>query len=331
MRSVTDKPRTPTRTVLLATSAAGALALGLLAVTDDPGSTVHADLVNAAQEAPSGWAGENGGTTGGEGGDVVTVSDADGLLSALSNSGPQVVQIDGSIELSGMNDVPADTTVIGLDGAQITGGGLDVDGVSNVIIRNIAFSGWDDDAVNVQEGSTNVWIDHNSFTNGYDGAVDVKRESDFVTISWNHFFDHDKTSLVGHSDDHTEDIGHLRVTYHHNYFDGTDTRHPRVRFGNPVHVYNNYYRDNDEYGVASTMGGGVLVEGNYFEDVDNPTHTGYADSDVGAVEESGNVFDGSGEPETGGGTVESVPYSYSLDPAEDVPSIVGEGAGPGNL
>jgi pectate lyase len=32
----------------------------------------------------------------------------------------------------------------------------------------------------------------------------------------------------------------LRVTYYANWFDGTTQRHPRVRFGNPVHVVNNY-------------------------------------------------------------------------------------------
>ena len=81
--------------------------------------------------------------------------------------------------------------------------------------------------------------------------------------------------LLGHDDDNgSQDIGHLRVTYHHNWFDATTQRHPRVRFGNPVHVYNNYYGSNGGYGVASTEGAGVLVEGNYFENVDDPYHLG---------------------------------------------------------
>ena len=337
-----DTPRSHARsrrgkrgTVAVATAAAaaaGAVALGVLTLPggNDQAETVAADEPRAAEEAPQGWAGENGGTTGGAGGETVPVSDSGAFLSALDQDGPQIIEVSGTIDLSGMNSVPSDTTIIGTDGAQITGGGLNISGSDNVIVRNIAFSGWDDDAINVQEGSTNVWVDHNSFSSGYDGAVDVKRESDFVTVSWNHFSDHGKTMLLGHSDGHTEDAGHLRVSYHHNYFDGTDTRHPRVRFGNPVHVYNNYYRGN-EYGVASTMGAGVLVEGNYFEDVEDPTHTGYASSDIGAIEESGNVYDGSGEPEVGGGSVEAIPYDYSLDPAEDIPSIVSAGAGPGNI
>ena len=334
MRKTKQTKRSRTTPVVIAAAAgAGALALGLQAL---PSDTENAESVGSqdpapTQDGPIGWASENGGTTGGADGDTVTVDDEDGLLDALEDDSPLTIEIDGAIELSGMNQVASDTTIIGLDDAEITGGGFNLSGVDNVIIRNIAFADWDDDAVNVEEGSTNVWVDHNSFTNGYDGTVDIKRESDYVTVSWNHFFDHNKTSLIGHSDGHTEDEGHLRATYHHNYFDGTNTRHPRVRYGNPVHVFNNYYRDNAEYGVASTMGGGVLVEGNYFEEVDHPTHTGYADSDIGAIEADNNVLDDSGEPETGGGDVESIPYDYSIDTPEDIPDLVTDGVGPGNL
>ncbi|GAA4925662.1 hypothetical protein GCM10023224_00270 [Streptomonospora halophila] len=280
--------------------------------------------------SPAGWAGENGGTTGGAGGATVAVDTAQELTDAMTASGPAVIEVHGSIALSGMNDVTSDKSVIGAEGARITGGGIDVDEAHNVIIRNIAFADWDDDAINVQDGSTNVWIDHNSFTRGDDGAVDIKRESDFVTVSWNHVFDHAKSMLLGHSDDHTADRGHLRVTYHHNFFDGSGSRHPRVRFGETVHVYNNYYRDNAEYGVASTMGAGVLVENNYFENVEHPTHVGYADSAAGRLEAVGNAFENSGAPETAG-SVAGVPYSYTPDPAQDVPAIVTDGAGPGNI
>ena len=197
--------------------------------------------------------------------------------------------------------------------------------------RNINFRDWADDAINVQEGATRVWIDHNSFTNGYDGAVDIKRGSDFITVSWNRVFAHGKSMLLGHSDDNgAQDIGHLRVTYHHNWFDGSGTRHPRIRFGNPVHVFNNYYFNN-EYGVASTCGGGALVEGNYFEAVDEPTLVGYASSPVGAVVQRNNHFVGSGTPQSGGGTVNPIPYSYTLDSAAQVKSIVMAGAGTGRI
>ncbi|WP_344977651.1 pectate lyase family protein, partial [Salinactinospora qingdaonensis] len=278
-----------------------------------------------------GWATQNGGTTGGAGGDTVTVSSASGLINAMQSSEPLTIQLNGSVNLSGMNDIASDKTLVGLgSGATITGGGIDVDEAHNVIIQNINFADWDDDAINLQDASTNVWIDHNSFTNGDDGAIDIKRESDYVTVSWNHIYNHGKSMLLGHSDDHTEDIGHLRVTYHHNFFDGSESRHPRVRFGNPVHVYNNYYRDNAEYGVASTMGAGVLVEANYFENVDHPTHVGYAASDPGSLIAQNNVYDNSGSPETSG-NVNPIPYSYTTDNPNNIPSIVTNNAGPGNI
>ncbi|NYI07849.1 pectate lyase family protein [Allostreptomyces psammosilenae] len=310
--------------------AASAMLVAATSASLLPSSAVaEGTLASGAPVVPQatlvGWATQNGGTTGGAGGSTVTVDTTSELTSALRQSGPLVIQVSGTINLSGMNDVASNKTVVGLSGATITGGGLDVDGVRNVIIQNLTFRGWGDDAINVQNGSTNVWIDHNTFSDGYDGAVDIKRESDFITVSWNHIFNHEKSMLLGHSDGHTADQGNLRVTYHHNWFDGSDTRHPRVRFGDPVHVYNNYYNGN-EYGVASTMGAGVLVEGNYFENVEDTALVGYADSDPGDIVARNNHLVNSGAPQTAG-SVNSIPYSYALDPAANVKSIVTAGAG----
>nr|WP_026207954.1 RICIN domain-containing protein [Catelliglobosispora koreensis] len=276
-----------------------------------------------------GWATQGGGTTGGGSASPTTVTSASALSSAVSGTTARVVRISGTISCSGMISVGSNKTILGNSGATIAGCGLNVSNASNVIIRNISFRDWDDDAINVQY-STRVWVDHNSFTNGYDGAVDVKRASDYVTISWNRIYGHDKSMLLGHSDDNaSEDQGKLRVTYHHNWFDGSGTRHPRVRFGNPVHVYNNYYRDN-EYGVASTMGAGVLVEGNYFEGVEEPTLVGYASSADGAVVQRNNYFTGSGTPESGG-SVAGIPYAYTLESATAVKGSVTAGAGAGRI
>ncbi|ETK37232.1 pectate lyase [Microbispora sp. ATCC PTA-5024] len=225
-----------------------------------------------------------------------------------------------------MLTVGSNKTIVGASGATIAGCGLNVSGAKNVIIKNLVFRDWSDDAVNVQH-STNVWIDHNTLSHGYDGAIDIKRASDYVTVSWNHVFDHDKTMLLGHSDDNgAEDRGHLRVTYHHNWFDGTVQRHPRVRFGNPVHVFNNYYYNNSGYGVASTVEAGVLVEGNYFENVADPYHRGEGSSPGGNLVARDNYKVNSGAGDTGGG-VASIPYSYTLDSPSSVRSIVRSGAG----
>jgi pectate lyase len=289
---------------------------------------------NPATAAPfdlAGWATQGGGTTGGGNATPVTVTNSSGLTSAMQSSSPAVIRVSGSIAISGMQKVASNKTIIGVgSNAAITGGGLNVANASNVIIRNINFRDWSDDGVNVQY-STRVWIDHNSFSNGYDGALDIKRASDYITVSWNRFYDHDKTMLLGHSDDNGgEDRGKLRVTYHHNWFDGTNQRHPRVRFGNPVHVYNNYYGSVGSYGVASTLEAGVLVEGNYFENTEDPFHRGEGSSPAANLVARNNHFVNSGSGDAGG-SVKSIPYSYTLDTASSVKSGVTGGAGTGRI
>jgi pectate lyase len=286
--------------------------------------------VSPPQTGLVGWATQNGGTTGGGSTSPITVTSASALTSALASTSPAVIRVSGTISCSGMLRVRSSKTILGNSGATIAGCGLTISGDRNVIIRNLTFRDWDDDAINIEQSATNIWVDHNTFTNGYDGAVDIKRGSDFITVSWNRVHNHGKSMLLGHSDDNaSQDTGHLRVSYHHNWFDGSGTRHPRVRFGNPVHVYNNYYFNN-EYGVASTMDGGVLVEGNYFENVDEPTLVGYAGSDPGTLVQRNNYFTGSGSPQSAG-SVASIPYSYSLDTAASVKGIVTGNAGAGRI
>ncbi|SDK64884.1 RICIN domain-containing protein [Nonomuraea jiangxiensis] len=299
----------------------------------DPTPTVTPTVTPPPGGNPTGlvgWATQGGGTTGGGNASPVTVNSASALTSALSASGASVIRVSGNISCSGMLRVGSNKTVLGNSGATITGCGFNISEASNVIVRNLTFRNWNDDAINVQY-STRVFIDHNTFSNGNDGAVDVKRASDYVTISWNRVYDHDKTMLLGHDDGNgSEDRGHLRVTYHHNWFDGTNQRHPRVRFGNPVHVFNNFYGGVSGYGVASTEGAGVLVEGNYFENTEDPFHLGEADSGPGTLVARSNHFVNSGTGQTGG-SVASIPYSYQLDTASSVKSIVTAGAGAGRI
>ncbi|GAA3932561.1 pectate lyase [Actinomadura viridis] len=298
------------------------------------GTMAAAPPVPAAESSPVGYASMNGGTTGGAGGTTVTVSNATQFNQYVNASGRYVIQVNGTVSLSGMQRVGSDKTIVGVGTAgRITGGGLNLNGSRNVIIRNLSFSGSNDDAINVQEGATNIWIDHNDLTGANDGLLDIKRGSDFITVSWNLFHDHDKTALIGHSDDNaSQDLGHLRVTYVHNWFRGTDQRHPRVRFANPVHVVNNYYSDIGSYGVASTMNAGVFVEANYFENVDRPTSLQEGDSDEGNIRASGNHLTGSGTLLTRNpGSVAAIPYSYSAETASGVKGTVTGGAGVGKI
>ncbi|WP_030489404.1 cellulose binding domain-containing protein [Micromonospora chokoriensis] len=296
-----------------------------------PPPTTPPPTSNPPQTGLVGWATQNGGTSGGGNAATTTVTNASALTSALNATGAAVIRVSGTISCSGMLRVRSNKTILGNSGATIAGCGLNINGDRNVIIRNLNFRDWNDDAINVQESATNIWIDHNSFSNGYDGSVDIKRGSDFITVSWNRVFNHDKNMLLGHSDDNaSQDVGHLRVSYHHNWFDGSNQRNPRVRFGNPVHVYNNYYRANGGYGVASTENAGVLVEGNYFENVDDPYHLGEGDSGPGSLVARNNHFVNSSTGQTGG-SVASIPYSYQLDTASNVKSIVTAGAGAGRI
>lgn len=275
------------------------------------------------------------GTTGGEGGPTVVVDTTGELLEAIDTLGPLVILVAGTINITSKQGVRPDKTIRGVDDtAVINGGGLDFHGSSNVIIRNITFTNAEDDAVNVGQNSHHIWVDHNTFIDPVDGAVDIVREADYVTVSWNWFAGTDKTMLISHSDGASSDIGHLKVTIHHNYFDGSRQRHPRVRFGEPVHVYNNYFRANELYGVASTMDAGVLVEGNYFQSVPFPcfSASGFADSDPGRLVERNNVFDGSGTCETAGTVTEPGGfYGYQLDDPQTLPTTVPAGAGAGRL
>ncbi|MCS7480701.1 polysaccharide lyase family 1 protein [Umezawaea endophytica] len=295
------------------------------------GTATAALPANAAPFDLAGWATQGGGTTGGGSASPVTVSDATAFTNAAKSTSPAVIRVSGTITLSSMTKVASNKTIIGVgSGATITGSGLNIANASNVIVRNVNFRNWNDDAINVQY-STRVWLDHNAFSNGYDGALDIKRASDYVTVSWNKFSSHDKTMLLGHSDDNaSEDTGKLRVTYHHNWFNGTNQRHPRVRFGNPVHVYNNYYGGVTSYGVASTKDAGVLVEGNFFENTDDPFHRGEGSSPAANLVARNNHFVNSGSGDAGG-SVKSIPYSYTLDAASGVKSSVTSGAGTGKI
>ncbi|BAL89617.1 putative pectate lyase [Actinoplanes missouriensis 431] len=295
--------------------------------------TLTAPIPVAAPAAADGFA---TGTIGGAGGATVTVDTTDELLDAIDTVGPLIIQVSGTIAVTSKQGVRPNKTIVGLGSdATITGGGFDFYRSSHVIVRNLTFAGAEDDAINVGQQSHHIWIDHNTFVAPVDGSVDVVRGADYVTVSWNHFAGTDKSMLIGHSDGaSSSDVGHLKVSIHHNWFDGSRQRHPRVRFGEPVHVYNNYFDGNELYGVASTMNGGVVVEGNYFAGVPHPCYStsGYADSGPGRLVQRANVFTGSGPCEAGGSVREpSTYYSYTLDPASSVPSIVTAGAGAGRI
>ncbi|WP_329105064.1 DUF1080 domain-containing protein [Micromonospora sp. NBC_01699] len=290
--------------------------------------------------------GQNG-TTGGAGGPTVTVDTPAELLAAIAQSGPLNIRVSGMIALPGpMHDVTSDKTIVGVGASSgITGGGLNIglpssdvtvppaNAVHNVIVRNLNFRNTVDDAVNVQQHSHHVWIDHNDLSTGYDGLIDIKRGSSYVTVSWNHTHHHTKNMLLGHDDSNAaQDTGYLKVTYHNNWFDRTPQRNPRVRFGEPVHVFNNYFVYNTDVGVACQMDSGCIVEGNYFEDVEVPWSISYA-GDRGRLVARNNVLVGTSEPGDSGGTVQepSTYYSYTVTDPNSIKAVVMAGSGTGKI
>jgi pectate lyase len=294
-----------------------------------------------------GWATQAGGTTGGAGGATVTVSNLADLTAAVAVTAPEIIRVNGNFSCSDDVRLVSNKTILGVgSGSGLTGCGLNMRNIDNIIVRNMNISkvlagNGNGDAIHIDH-ATHLWIDHNDLssdmthgTDYYDGLLDITHAADYVTVSWNKMHDHIKCSLVGHSDSNaSEDTGHLRVTYHHNYFSNCAERNPRVRFGNPVHVFNNYYTINGysgyTYGVASTCNAGVLVEGNYFENETDPTHTTEGSSPAGNLVERNNYYVNSGTPQTRG-SVAAIPYSYSMDPASSVKSIVTSGAGTGKI
>ncbi|CAE6412759.1 unnamed protein product [Rhizoctonia solani] len=287
----------------------------------------------------AGFATQNGGTTGGAGGSTTTVTTLAALRAAVTGDSPKIVKISGIIIGDGeVVDIGNKTTVLGVgSNSGLTGGGLRVKKASNVIIRNLRLSKSPapTDLIQLQEAS-NVWVDVSTFfftsdldhdKDYYDGAFDVQHGSDFITASWNVFTNHYKTSLVGHSDKNSaEDTGHLRVTYHHNYFLNVNSRLPSLRFGTG-HIYNNYYKNVPTSGVDSRLGAQVLVESNVFDTVTSPIattlHGGYA------VQRDNILINTTMNPDLAAGTLTSAPYSYSLDAANTVVATVSKSAGAG--
>ncbi|WP_405946354.1 polysaccharide lyase family 1 protein [Streptomyces prunicolor] len=311
-------------------SALAATALAVAAVLALPRSA------SAADSSPVGF---GAGTTGGGSATAVTVSTLDAFKSAVTGSSSKVVKVNGLISLSGQVDIGSNTTVLGVGSASgFTGGGLRLKKVTNVVVRNLNISKpvAPADGITVQ-ASTQVWIDHNAFSSDldhgkdyYDGLLDISHASDYVTVSWNTFKNHYKGSLVGHSDNNaSEDTGHLRVTYHHNWFDQVNSRIPSLRFGTG-HFYDNYVVG-AETAVHSRMGAQMFVQNNVFRDTEVAVTTN-RDSDVdGYANLSGNDLGGAATEISQVGTFTSPPYSYTAEPASTVVASVTSGAGTGKL
>lgn len=177
-----------------------------------------------------------------------------------------------------VDTVKAGVTIEGIGNDTVFNGfGLVMKNSSNVEVRNIGFmncNSSEGDDCGLQQANDHVWVHNCDFFYGDagsdadqvkgDGALDTKT-STYVTHSYNHFWDNGKCNLQGMKSESTENY----ITYHHNWYDHSDSRHPRIRTCS-VHIYNNYFDGNAKYGVGVTMGASAFVESNYFRNCSNP-------------------------------------------------------------
>ena len=196
--------------------------------------------------------------------------------------------------------------------ATIYGFGFLLRNTCNVEIRNLGIMWFMDDGVSIDTKNQNIWIHDVDISYGQpgsdkdqkkgDGSIDMKGHSKYITISYVHFIDSGKCSLCGMKSEASDDY----VTYHHNWFDHTDSRHPRPR-AMSIHVYNNYFDGISKYAIGGAANSNVLSENNYLRNVNHPYLSSKQGTDAlgdGTFSgENGGMIKAVGDKIIGGGTV----------------------------
>lgn len=187
------------------------------------------------------------------------------------DSSAEGLQVKGRNEYA---EMPITIEGIG-DDAAIWGFGILCRNCKATEFRNFAIMLCKDDCLSLDTGNSNVWVHNMDLFYGNtggdadqakgDGTIDIKGKSKNCTVSYNHFYDSGKCSLGGMKGETTD----CWMTYHHNWFDHSDSRHPRIRTAF-YHVYNNYFDGNSKYGIGCTSGGSSFVEANYFRNCKYP-------------------------------------------------------------
>ena len=197
------------------------------------------------------------------------------------SSSAEGIQIKGA---SAYADCPITIEGVGND-AVIHGFGFLIRNLTDLELRNFAIMDCLDDCVSMDTSNSHIWVHNLDLFYGQagsdadqkkgDGTVDLKGDSKYITISYNHFWDSGKSSLCGMK----SETGPNYITYHHNWFDHSDSRHPRIRTMS-VHVYNNYFDGNSKYGVGATYGSSCFVDRNYFRNCKYPMMSSMQGSDA---------------------------------------------------
>lgn len=347
--------------------AAGA-AVALAAATGTVMSTTSASAVTGAATGYAGQNGGTTGGAGGATVRATTGTAIHAALcNRASSDTPLTIEVEGTInhsntaKVSGSSCDTADgvielkrirnVTLVGVGGGAVFDQvGIHVRESSNVIIQNVTVKNVKKsgsptsnggDAIGMESDVHNVWVDHATLeasggeSEGYDSLFDLKDNTRYVTLSYSIMRDSGRGGLVGSSD---TQLSNGYITYHHNLYENIDSRTPLLR-GGTAHMYNNYYKGLNKSGINSRAGARAKVDNNYFEDSKDVLGTFYTDA-AGYWQVSGNIFDNvtwsapgaenhPAGPDPTSNTTVGIPYSYRLDDAACVPSIVTRTAGAG--
>jgi pectate lyase len=280
-----------------------------------------------------------GGTTGGAGGPVVTVTNTEDFTKAVGLKTPCIVQIQGKIDLGGRQiNVRNDKTIVGLGADAELIGGLKISGYNNLILRNLTLRSSQGDGLTIQK-ARHVWVDHCTFVDASDGQLDISHAADWITISWCTFSytanprGHNFVNLIGHSDGNSkEDTGTLHVTFHHNWWGALCVeRMPRVRFGR-VHLFNNYFNvPGNNYCIRAALHAEVLSEQNHFENADEPFEYYHKKEfePVGKIRDLGSKLVNCTNVRPAEDAVFTPAYACKPDAVSTVPNLVTNFAGAG--
>lgn len=286
-----------------------------------------------------------------------TITGLQSIIDAYSkgkDTTPIAFRIIGKVNLSDLDHISSSAEGLQIKGAKMNmtfegvgddatvyGFGFLLREAESVEFRNFAIMRCLDDAMSLDTKNSHVWIHNMDLFYGKkggaadqakgDGTVDIKGDSKYVTVAYNRFWDNGKASMCGMK----SETGENWITYHHNWFDHSDSRMARIRTMS-VHMYNNYYQHNDVYGIGATSGSSVFMESNYFDATKRPIMSSLQGTDAkgdgtfsgekgGLIKAYGNVF--ANKPDN----FSYIPYAdnntsfdaYEVSaPSEQVPSSV---------
>ena len=286
-----------------------------------------------------------------------TITGLQSIIDAYSkgkDTTPIAFRIIGKVNLSDLDHISSSAEGLQIKGAKMNmtfegvgddatvyGFGFLLRNTKSVEFRNFAIMRCLDDAMSLDTKNSHVWIHNMDLFYGKkgsaadqakgDGTVDIKGDSQYITVAYNRFWDNGKASMCGMK----SETGPNYITYHHNWFDHSDSRMARIRTMS-VHMYNNYYQHNDVYGIGATSGSSVFMESNYFDAVKRPIMSSlqgtdakgdgtFSGEDGGLIKAYGNVF--ANKPDN----FSYIPYAenntsfdaYEVsDPSEQVPASV---------